>query len=106
MIKFDEYRVVLFKKKLRDIMGTPWLRFYNSIDRSHLVVDHRIRREDFPEVIEDLRRAGIDHIVKRNPYGLYSDRPEHEQPIWYVSIPIDQEALPERHRPRRLHDPL
>lgn len=94
----DEYRVTLFKKNLREIMGTPWMRFYNSIDRSHLVIDQGVRREDFPAIIEDLRRAGIVHIVKRNPYGLYDDRPESEQPIWYISVPIDQEALPERKR--------
>lgn len=99
----DQYRVQLFKKKIRDLNSREIesIRFQTSVGRCHLVFDPT-RYRDEEKVAEiftrNISRAGIDFIVKRNPFGLYSDRPVEKQPIWYISIPIDQEALPERKR--------
>lgn len=99
----DQYRVQLFKKKIREINSREIesIRFGTSVGRCHLVFDPRRYCDDekVAEIfIRNMSRAGIDFIVKRNPFGLYSDRPVEKQPIWYISIPIDQEALPERKR--------
>lgn len=99
----DQYRVQLFKKKIREINSKEieGIRFIKSAGGCHLVFETRryVDEEKVADIFtKNLSRNGIDFIVKRNPFGLYSDRPVEKQPIWYISIPIDQEALPERKR--------
>ncbi len=84
----DEYRVILFKKKLRNLIGAPWLRFYSSIGRCHIcIMANDFKVQDFPQVMTLLKREGIDFKKQ-----LWWD----EEKVYSLNIPIDQEALPER----------
>lgn len=98
----DEYRVTLFKKKLRSILGADWVRFYNSKGMCHLVIHRNEFAEDgIKGVPPILARARIDYKINRIPLGIWADLPEVERPIFSISIPIDQAALPERARTRK-----
>jgi hypothetical protein len=93
----DLYRVNLFKKKLREIIGAPWLRFYWSKGRCHLCIEaHDFVHEDITEVIRDLKNAAIE--FKLIPWGSIFGNT-----LRLISIPIDQEALPERTKKQRPH---
>lgn len=100
----DQYREQLFKKKLRSLLSDriEGIRFERSVGGTHIRIDPRryIEPEAVAQIVErTFRNNGIEYILKRNPWGFYSDRPVEEQPVWYISIPLDQEALPERRRP-------
>jgi hypothetical protein len=84
-----DYRVTLFKKKLREIIGAPWLRFYWSKGRCNLCIEvHDFMTEDVPSVIQDLKNSRID--FKLVTWGsVFGDT------LRNISIPIDQEALPD-----------
>lgn len=103
------YRIVLFKRKLREIVDIPWLRFYWSKGRQHLVIEMwSINEECHAELVARLRRARIDLKLNRSPFGIELDPelPEDKRRIWSISIPIDQDALPEGKRAERRNDPL
>lgn len=101
-MSIDPYRVFLFKKKIR--AANPLIegiRFRSSINGENLIFEPNryIESDKVTEMFaKALSQEGIDFEIKRNPFGLYSDRPFDEQPVWYIRIPIDQEALPERRR--------
>ena len=98
----DQYRVTLFKKELRKIIGAPWTRFYFSKGKCHLCIEgYSFGQNNLKIAIDRLRQGKIDHKVERDIFGMEQDKPEHERRIWSVSIPIDQEALPERKRNNR-----
>lgn len=89
----DEYRITLFKKKLREIIGCDWVRFYNSKGKCHLCITSiHFGQDNIALAAEYLRQGGIEFKVTR---GLFS---EEDGRIWSLNIPIDQEALPERSR--------
>lgn len=92
----DEYRVKLFKKKLREIFNADWVRFYWSKDRSHLcLTDWHHGKENLILMRQDLKKAGIEFEDKYDSFGIqemFGKEPELDG----LSIPIDQEALPER----------
>lgn len=97
----DYYRVMLFKRKIKDaIPGGEHIRFGTSHDESHLIISmwpHYYGKEhEVAELVsKNLKKSKIDHAIKLSPFKFQfgnSDRP------WCVSIPIDQEALPERKR--------
>lgn len=88
----DLYRVNLFKKKLREIIGAPWLRFYWSKGKCHLcirVTDFKNYREVGPDLMQILKSARIDFKTDYWPSILGGA-------LRGINIPIDQEALPER----------
>lgn len=88
----DGYRTTLFKRRLREVIGAPWLRFYFSKGKCHLCVEaHDFKKEDVPRVIQSLKRSGIDFNLSHWPEILGGK-------IWTINIPIDQAALPERKR--------
>jgi hypothetical protein len=92
-MEFDEYRVNLFKKKLRaELPEVDGLRFYRSKGRCHLILV-AIRYNDpegFTQYVSDrLKRAGISFSENKWWDGVRTHS---------LSIPIDQEALPERRR--------
>lgn len=90
----DLYRVNLLKKKIREITDAPWLRFYWSGDRSHICLKKfLVGEENLALIMHELRAAGIEFQV------LHWDHPWFEiNDVRGISIPIDQEALPERRR--------
>lgn len=92
-MRFDVYRVTLFKRKLREILGAGWVRFYYSKGRCHLCImsDH-IGEENCEAAIRILKRNRIEFKVQRYEFWPLEPR------IRAISIPIDQEALPERRR--------
>lgn len=93
VIKYDEYRVSLFKKKLRaELPDIGGLRFYRSKGRCHLVIDtwryYGCEDELGRYVSERFKRAGIEFKEDRHSWGT--------QKLHAICIPIDQAALPER----------
>lgn len=93
-IQIDEYRVSLFKKKLRNIIGAPWLRFYFSKGKCHLCfkawdLGYEHSEENVRIAMADLTLAGVEFKTDKRLFG---------DGIWSVNIPIDQEQLPERKR--------
>jgi hypothetical protein len=95
----SEYRVTLFKRKIREIIGADWIRFYYSKGKCHLCIGYPYLDGDNATVfVNRLSSARIEHKVNRDIYGLYRDLPYLERPIGSISIPIDQEALPELRR--------
>lgn len=71
----DLYRVGLFKKELRNILGAPWVRFYWSKDRQHLCLTGWHMGDENIEIAERLlKRARIDITVFRDEYGLHRAR--------------------------------
>lgn len=104
---YDEYRVSLFKKKIRAVLPSMEdLRFGRSKGRCHLIIDvswryQRDRSEEIGAYVMDrLKSSGIEAIVERDKYRLYRNygHPKSEWPLDYIRIPIDQAALPERRR--------
>ena len=102
---FDDYRVNLFKKKIKsainEVHEIDRMRFSYSIGKTHLIFDpcRYVEKDSVVEIVsKGLNRNSIEYTIKRNPFGFYSDMPEDDQPVWYIKIPIDQEALPERKR--------
>jgi len=95
---FDEYRVTLFKKKIRAaIPGGEHLRFERSVGRVNLIFDiwrYRLDdRKNTTRILETaLRKAGIEYEVR----GMFRDEDQS-----YFTIPIDQAALPERVRAKK-----
>lgn len=84
-------RITLFKKKIRESLGTPWLRFYTSIGGCHICILCRdFRREDVPQVINRLKSSKVDFFT--DSWGW------DENSIRSINIPIDQDALPESKR--------
>lgn len=99
----DKYRVFLLKKKMRSLVEEriEKIRFGHSVDGTYLVFrpSDYVERDAVAEIFSRaLTREGIEHEIMRNPYGFYSDLPVEKQPLWYIKIPIDQAALPERKR--------
>lgn len=98
----DHYRVTLFKKKIKEaIPGGENIRFAYSVDRAHLVIPLYMRfygksNEVGQLISKHLKKKKIEHKVIKDRWGLYRDWPVEKQPTDCVSIPIDQEALPER----------
>lgn len=92
---FDEYRVTLFKKKIRAVIpGGEQIRFERSVGRVNLIIDiwryGRDNRKNTIRILEtSLRKAGIEYEIK----GMVRDEDQD-----YFTIPIDQAALPERAR--------
>lgn len=103
-MSFDKYRVTLFKQKIRaSIPGGSSIRFDSSRDGSHLHIKLFMRyygkqNEVAALISKHLQRKRIDHKIVKDPFNLYWDWPENEKPAFSVSIPVDQEALPERKR--------
>lgn len=98
-MQVDNYRVGLFKKELRNILGAPWVRFYWSKDRQHLCLTRWHMGDENIEITEMLlKRDRIDIKVFRDSYGLHRafGNPKKIPEIDSISIPIDQDALPER----------
>lgn len=97
---YDLYRVNLFKKKIRSLCDEiEGMRFNFSIGKTHLVFNpifYTEKEEVIRIVMDKLTKNNIEFIAKKDCLGLYRDRPEEERPIDYISIPIDQPALPER----------
>lgn len=86
----DNYRVLLFKKKIRSLVRVPWLRFYWSKDKSHMCILARdFKSEDFESVTNSMRQNKID--FKMSFWELFG-----ESIPYSMDIPVDQEALPER----------
>lgn len=103
----DEYRVNLFKIKIRESCPEVKLRFYWSKDRCHLVL--KIGHEYYPReiaeevgdyVMKQFKVFGIEAKENRDPLGIWrrSGLSLKRLPLWSISIPIDQAALPERKR--------
>lgn len=92
----DNYRVNLFKKKLREIFKADWVRFYWSKDREHLCLSGwHYGKANLLVMRILLRKAGIDFTEIYDSTGvakMYGQEPELD----CVLIPIDQDALPER----------
>jgi hypothetical protein len=89
----DEYRVNLFKKKLREILEAPWVRFYWSIGGGHLCIDaYQVGPLGLENAAELLKRAGIEFRTTRRYSRLLENQFDG------ISIPVDQAALPERKR--------
>lgn len=91
----DQYRVFLFKKKIRELVpDVAKVRFTKSVGGTHLIFEHE-RYKDPKAVkeifVEALNRECIEYDI-RCPWPDWF--PNHT----YFSIPIDQEALPERRR--------
>lgn len=94
----DVYRVNLFKKELRRILGAPWLRFYFSKDGCHICLEKRdIGEENVETMVQILKRNCIDFKVCRwsETTDFFGDI------VRSINIPIDQEGLPERKQKRR-----
>lgn len=98
----DPRRVQLFKKKLRSILiGLDRPRFERSSGGTALILDLRAyknRREAIKYASSRLRMFRIDFDAKEFWAGscLANGSPD------YLSIPLDQEALPERARVKEL----
>jgi hypothetical protein len=103
MTEWDEYRVNLFKQKIRAALPElRSLRFERSVGRSALIINVRWRYyrhadELFPFILGRLKRSGIDAEAKT--MFSFSTRPD------YITVPIDQAALPERKRPLACRPP-
>lgn len=96
---FDEYRVTLFKKKIRELFPEiKGLRFERSRGRCHLILPIRWRYYKYADEIFDLiLRRFKEHQIEAEPKQMFTFR--DVRPKWdYITIPIDQEALPERKR--------
>lgn len=107
MTRFDEYRVTLFKHKMREILSLmERVRFCRSKDRSHLVIEisWRYPRESTEKIgayiMEQLKANGIEFREVRDKYGIYKNHGYKgwTPPLDCICVPIDQEALPERRR--------
>lgn len=101
-MKTDEYRVTLFKKKIRGILPEfEGLRFNRSLGKCHLIIDLSWRygpdvAEEYGAVImAKLKSNGIQAQEQRDRYGL-SKLFGGKERLDCIGIPIDQEALPER----------
>ena len=99
----DNYRVNLFKRKLREILGLQNVRFYWSVGKCHLIPDldcfvawHKDTKF-ISDMMHRLKREGIEFVVLRDRFGIQK-RFGHEPQIDALLIPIDQPALPERKR--------
>jgi hypothetical protein len=89
------YRITLFKKKLRDIIGAHWLRFYYSKGRCHLcIMASDLGDKNTQLVIKRLKKGRIEFEL--DDWGDYSKM--FGSGIRSICIPIDQEALPESRR--------
>lgn len=97
--KWDEYRVTLFKKKIREALPLMrGIRFRRSKGRCNLILDVKWRyysnaEEVMDYVLTGLKSSGIEGEAK----DMFDWHPER-RPLDYVTIPIDQAALPERKR--------
>lgn len=93
---WDEYRVMLFKKKIREALPMMrGIRFGRSKGRCHLIMDIKWRyysnaEEVMKYALTGLKAAGIEGKAK----SMFGWSPVLD----YISIPIDQAALPERKR--------
>lgn len=106
--EFDEYRVSLFKKKIRDLVPKwNWIRFVRSNGRCSLIIEisrHFYPRSESAEVANLVMGRLRENGIEFKPYPcplhelLYPGIPKEDVPVSYVSIPIDQAALPERKR--------
>jgi hypothetical protein len=94
--EWDEYRVSLFKKKIRALLPQmQGIRFERSKGRSHLILPIKWRyythaNEVFEYVLTNLKANGIEAEAK----SMF----RHFSGPDYITIPIDQAALPERMR--------
>lgn len=102
--EFDEYRITLFKKKIRETLPEmKRLRFERSIGRCHLIINlsWRYQRKHVEEigqfVMGRLKERQIDFKEVRDKYGIWAGDAD-PLPLDCISIPIDQAALPERKR--------
>lgn len=93
---WDEYRVMLFKRKIRAILPElQGLRFERSIGRCNLIIPFRFHYyEHADEVLELIMRRLKENGIEGEAKAMFD---WHSKPD-YVTIPIDQEALPERAR--------
>lgn len=85
-----KYRTTLFKRKLREIIGAPWLRFRSAKGPGHMIIwlgDFMDKDRD--KVAPLLKSARIEFEAK-----CLFDWDDPKRPT-YLTIPIDQEALPE-----------
>lgn len=112
-VNFDEYRVTLFKKKLRAILGQmKGIRFGRSNGRCHLILDVSWRYFSNRDVVSKyvfntLKHHGISFVPKTMRWNE-SETVDAGFPVDYFSIPIDQDALPERKRiwPKKIKSSL
>ena len=102
MSDWDEYRVGLFKKKIREALPeVKDLRFERSKGRCNLIIPVRWRYYNHVDEVFDLILGRLkEHGIDAEPKQMFSFRHENG-PKWdYITIPIDQAALPERKRNR------
>lgn len=99
----DQYRIQLFKNKLRSLVEVRirGVRFSKSINGEFLFFE--TNRYVDPNYVADvftkqLSKENIQFEIRRDIFGLYRDAPIEDQKVWDIKIPIDQEALPERKR--------
>lgn len=96
-MNIDMYRIGLFKKKIKSaIPEVSDLRFGSSRNREYLFISiwlpyYDNHKEVADAVISGLNKKRISHTVERIEWLRGS-------PVRCISIPIDQEALPERKR--------
>jgi hypothetical protein len=94
----DEYRVSLFKKKIRiELPEVGGLRLYRSKGRCHLVINmwryYGNEDEVGRYISSQFKRSGIEFKEDRYSWGT--------QKLHSICVPIDQAALPERKRDTR-----
>lgn len=90
----DEYRVSLFKKKLRaELPEIGGLRFGRSKGRCQLIIEPW-RYNDGAAVIQYVSERLSQERIEFHPMKMFN-----WSECWdYIRIPIDQAALPERRR--------
>jgi hypothetical protein len=89
----DKYRVNLFKKKIRGLVPTiEKVRFLFSIGGTHLIFEHE--RYTDPEYVRKIFSEALNR--EQIEFQLLCPWPKWFPKHTYFSIPIDQDALPER----------
>ena len=91
--EWDEYRVMLFKKKIREALPKMrGIRFGRSVGRCNLIMDIKWRYYSNADEVMDyvLSRLKADGIEAESK-SMFTWSPKLD----YVTIPIDQDALPE-----------
>ena len=93
---WDEYRVSLFKKKIRAVLPEiPRIRFERSIGRCNLIINLNVSRKYAKQVSEFILSKLKANGIEAKAEAMFDCFPGPD----YITIPIDQAALPERRRP-------
>lgn len=103
MSNWDEYRVQLFKRKIKECLPLmPGLRLYRSKGKTHLVVDVKWQYYSNADavgsyVMTQLKQNHIEAKANMDIFGI-CEALGKSPTLDSISIPIDQAALPERSR--------